>query len=229
MNCEVLNLFGLRRHLVGAALGLGVSLVSGAAAKSGDIEYNRDVRPILAENCFPCHGTDSAARKAGLRLDSFAEATMDRGSDPRAIVPGKPGQSEIIRRILDEGDDIMPPESSHKVLTKEQKRILQRWVADGAKYQPHWAFVTPERPVLPKVKNQKWVRNPVDQFVLARLEAEKLKPAPEADRRTLARRLSLDLTGLPPAPDSVEYFVNDTAADAYERYVDQLMASPHWG
>jgi len=206
--------------------GCFASTISGLA---GDLEYNRDVRPILAENCFPCHGMDSAARKAGLRLDSFADATAGSQDAPGAIVPGKPDKSEVIRRILDKGDDIMPPESSHKVLSAEQKKVLKRWVAEGARYEPHWAFVTPTRPPLPVVKNQKWVRNPVDQFVLARLEAEKLKPAPEADRRTLARRLSLDLTGLPPTPEAVENFVCDTSADAYERYVDTLQASPRWG
>src|SRR6185436_6673582 len=107
---------------------LGLGLWPGASVRAGGIEYNRDVRPILAENCFPCHGTDSAARKARLRLDSFAEATADREKDPRAIVPGKPDKSEVVRRIFDQGDDIMPPEVSHKVLTAEQKRVLKRWI-----------------------------------------------------------------------------------------------------
>jgi cytochrome c553 len=226
MNCNNLSLLGTRRCL---AFALSLGLLTSLNVAAGNLEYNRDVRPILAENCFPCHGTDSAARKAKLRLDSFAEATADRGGDPRAIVPGKPDKSEMIRRIFDEGDDLMPPEASHKVLSAAQKRILKRWVSEGAKYQPHWAFVSPVRPTPPAVKNLKWVRNPVDQFILARLEAEKLKPAPEADRRTLARRLSFDLTGLPPAPESVEKFLNDNSPDAYERYVDSLMASPHWG
>ena len=193
------------------------------------IEYNRDIRPILSENCFPCHGTDSAARKAKLRLDNFDDATAKREDAAPAIVPGKPNESEVVRRVFDTGDDIMPPEKSHKVLTPAQKDLLKRWVAEGAKYQPHWAFITPQRPPLPKVKDQKWVRNPVDQLVLARLEQEKLKPAPEADRRTLARRVSLDLTGLPPKPEEVEAFVNDKSPDAYEKLVDKYLASPRWG
>ena len=229
MKSMVLIPFGTMRHFGVALVTLSASLTLAATAGAGKLEYNRDVRPILAENCFPCHGADSAARKAKLRLDSFDAATADRESDPRALVPGKPQQSEAIRRIFNEGDDIMPPETSRKVLTAEQKRILKRWVGEGAKYQPHWAFVSPLKPPLPVVKNKKWVRNPVDRFILARLEAVKLKPAPEADRRTLARRLSLDLTGLPPAPELVTEFLNDSAPDAYERLVDRLLVSPHWG
>ena len=193
------------------------------------VEYNRDIRPILTENCFACHGADSASRKAKLRLDYFEDATAKREDSAPAIVPGKPDQSEVIKRIFDTGDDIMPPENSHKTLTAEQKNLLKRWVAQGAKYQPHWGFIAPQRPALPKVKNQKWVRNPIDQFILARLEQEKLKPAPEADRRTLARRVSFDLTGLPPKPEDVEAFVNDKSPDAYEKLVDKYLASPHWG
>jgi len=196
---------------------------------SATIEYNRDVRPILSENCFPCHGTDSAARKASLRLDNSQDATAKREEAAPAIVVGKPDESEAIRRIFDTGDDLMPPEKSHKTLTPAQKDLLKRWVAQGAAYQPHWAFIAPQRPALPKVKNQKWVNNPVDQFILARLEQEKLKPAPEADRRTLARRVSLDLTGLPPKAEEVEAFVNDKSPNAYEKLVDQYLASPRWG
>ncbi len=199
------------------------------SAAPAAIEYNRDVRPILSENCFPCHGADSAARKAKLRLDHFEDATAPREDSGPAIVPGKPDQSDVIRRVFDQGDDVMPPEKSHKVLTPAQKDLLKRWVGQGAKYQPHWALIAPKRPEPPKVRNSKWVRNPVDQFILARLEQEKLKPAPEADRRTLARRLSLDLTGLPPKPEEVEAFVNDKSPDAYEKLVDHYLASPHWG
>jgi hypothetical protein len=198
-------------------------------AAPAPVEYNRDIRPILSENCFPCHGTDPASRKARLRLDSFAEATAKREDSAPAIIPGKPAESEVIRRLFDSGDDLMPPENSHKVLTAEQKALLKRWVTEGAEYQPHWAFVAPQRAELPKVKKPAWIRNPVDQFILARLELEKLKPAPEADRRTLVRRVSLDLTGLPPTPELVAAFLTDPAPDAYERLVDRLLASPQWG
>ena len=200
-----------------------------ADSKPGRLEYNRDVRPILAENCFPCHGTDSATRKAKLRLDSFAEATAKRDDGASAIVPGKPEQSELVRRLFDTGDDLMPPEESHKALTAEQKNLLKRWVAEGAQYQPHWAFIPLQRPALPKVKNESWVRNPIDQFILARLEQGKFKPAPEAERRALARRVALDLTGLPPLPVQVEAFVADKSPEAYEKLVDRLLATPQWG
>lgn len=193
------------------------------------VEYNRDIRPILSENCFACHGADPASRKAKLRLDSYADATANGESGSPAIVPGKPQQSEAIRRLFDDGDDLMPPEKSHKVLTVAQKNLLKRWVAQGAKYQPHWALIAPERPALPKVKNTRWARNPIDQFILARLEQEKLTPASEAERRTLARRVTLDLTGLPPTPEVVAAFIADKSPTAYENLVDRLLASPQWG
>ncbi len=201
-----------------------------AANSVPPVEYNREVRPILAENCFSCHGVDSASRKAKLRLDTFDEATAKRGDDAVAIVPGNVEASEVIKRIFAESeDDIMPPPESHKTLTPQQKEILKRWIAEGAKFQPHWSFIAPVKAPLPQVKNAKWVRNPIDQFILARLEKAKLKPASEADRRTLARRLSLDLTGLPPKPEEVEAFVADKSPDAYEKLVDRWMATPQWG
>ncbi|MGC3958014.1 MAG: DUF1553 domain-containing protein [Verrucomicrobiota bacterium] len=211
------------------AFALIASMLMRSPAASARIEYNRDIRLILSENCFSCHGADSASRKAKLRLDSFAEATGKREDGSPAIIPGNPKESEAIRRVFVTDDDLMPPEKSHKVLTAAQKDLLKRWVTQGAEYQPHWAFIAPIRPALPKVKNSKWVRNPVDQLILARLEQEKLKPAPEADRRTLARRVSLDLTGLPPKPEVVEQFVSDQSPDAYEKLVDRLLASPQWG
>ncbi|MGV3722016.1 MAG: DUF1553 domain-containing protein, partial [Actinomycetota bacterium] len=196
-------------------------------ARPGKLEYNRDIRPILADNCFACHGPDSAARKADLRLDRPADATAarERGA---AIVKGNPAASSLIKRILGDGP-IMPPAATKKHLTPQQIATLKAWVAQGANYQSHWSYIAPQRPALPAVKNQKWVRNPIDNFVLAKLEQVGLKPAPEADRRTLARRLSLDLTGLPPAPELVEAFVNDRAPDAYEKLVDKLLAMPGWG
>ncbi len=173
-------------------------LVTLSAARAADkLEYNRDVRPILAENCFACHGPDSAARKADLRLDR-----RDAAVKAEAIVPGKPDESELIDRIISDTirDELMPPPKTHKKLTAAQKEMLKRWIAAGAEYQPHWSFIAPKRPQLPAVKNEAWVRNPIDRFILAELEKRGLAPAPEADRRTLARRLSLDLTGLPPTP-----------------------------
>ena len=189
------------------------------------LQYNRDIRPILAENCFACHGPDSAARKADLRIDRRDDAV-----GTGAIVPGKPEKSEAIVRVFAEpAEGLMPPEKSHKKLTAAQKETLKRWVAEGAEYEQHWSFLTPKRPSVPQVRDAGWVRNPTDAFVLAKLEAAGLKPAPEADRRTLARRLAFDLTGLPPDPADVEAFVADKSPDWYEKYVDMLMASPHWG
>jgi hypothetical protein len=200
-------------------------LVTVSSARAAGPQYNRDVRPILAENCFACHGPDSAARKAGLRLDRRDEAIK-----AEAVVPGDPDKSGLIERIYsNDPGQMMPPRKAHKKLTAAQKETLRRWVAAGAEYQAHWSLIAPVRPPLPAVKDAGWVRNPIDCFVLAALEKEGLRPAPEADRRTLARRASLDLTGLPPAPADVEAFVRDPAPDAYERYVDRLLASPAWG
>jgi hypothetical protein len=211
-----------------AACGLVLWLLCSAAyawAADAPIEYNRDIRPILAENCFKCHGPDSAARKAELRLDR-REVALEIG----AIVPGKPDESEAIRRIFSADPEVqMPPLASHKKLTAAQKELLKRWVAAGAQYQPHWSLIAPKRPALPPVKNAAWPKTPIDRFVLAQLEAAGLRPAAEADRRTLARRLSLDLTGLPPAPSLVEAFVKDPSQGAYEKLVDKLMESKHWG
>jgi hypothetical protein len=202
-----------------------------AAKPKGSLEYNRDVRPILAENCFACHGPDSAARKAGLRLDRREDAI-----EAKAIAPGKPAESAMVERIFSmDADEQMPPPKSHKKLTPAQKDVLRKWIAEGAEYQPHWSFIPPTRPKPPEVKDKAWARNPIDNFILARLEAEGLKPAPEADLRTLARRLALDLTGLPADPAQVDALVAAVAAEPkrldalYEKYVDKLMESPHWG
>ena len=210
---------------------LGCLLAATAFGKpaGGGIAYNRDVRPILSENCFSCHGTDSASRKAGLRLDHFETATNKLEDGAVAIVPGQPERSEMIRRIFATDDDQMPPEKVNKVLKPEQKELLKKWIAAGAKYEPHWSFVPPVKAPLPKVKNTKWVHNAIDNFIMARLEQEKLKPNAEADKRTLIRRVSLDLTGLPPMPEAVEAFVKDKSPDVYDKLVDRLLASTEWG
>jgi Protein of unknown function (DUF1549)/Planctomycete cytochrome C len=199
--------------------------LGGPAQTAEKLEYNRDIRPLLAEYCFACHGPDSAARKAGLRLDQ-----RDLAIKKEAIVPGQPAASLLIEHInATKADKVMPPPSTNKSLTAAQKETLKLWVAQGAEYQPHWSLIAPRKPVPPAVKNSAWVRNPIDSFVLAELEKQGQQPAPEADRRSLARRLSFDLTGLPPAPEDVEEMVNDRAENWYEKYVDKLMKSPHWG
>ncbi|MBX6311482.1 MAG: PSD1 domain-containing protein [Isosphaeraceae bacterium] len=200
-------------------------LVPSAVQAGGKIEFNRDIRPILSENCYHCHGPDKNHREADLRLDD-REVALAMG----AIVPGKPEESELVARILsDDPFERMPPPKSAKTLSAAQKELLQRWIAEGAEYQAHWAYITPRRPDLPAVTHREWVRNPIDAFILAALEAKKLAPSPEADKRTLLRRLSLDLTGLPPSPEEVQAFVEDNDPKAYERAVDRLLASPHFG
>lgn len=205
------------------------ALTAPAAESAGLVAYNRDIRPILAENCFACHGPDSAARKASLRLDSFQAATAERKDSKPAIVPGKPDESSVIARILTtDEDDVMPPAKTKKVLKPEEKELLRRWVAEGAKYEAHWSFIPPVK-AAPPADDTGWVKSPIDAFVLARVKSMGLEPAPEADRTTLARRLSLDLTGLPPSPELVQSFVNDPSPGAYEALVDKLLASQRYG
>lgn len=201
------------------------ALVTGPLFAETPLEYNRDIRPILADNCFACHGADSAARKGDLRLDQ-RDAAIEAGS----IAPGKADESEMIARILSDDPDLqMPPPATKKHLTAEQKAKLTSWITSGAEYQPHWSFIPPQKPELPKIKNEGWVKQPFDYFVAAKLEDHGLIPANEANRRTLARRVSLDLIGLPPNPQWVEEFVNDRSNNAYEKLVDRLLGSVHWG
>ena len=190
-----------------------------------EVSYNQDVRPILAENCFYCHGQDPNKRKADLRLD-VRKAAVEFG----AFVPGKPEESELVTRLFShEADELMPPAKSNRKLTEEQKALLKQWIAEGANYEKHWTFTAPVKAPLPEVKQAEWVRNEIDRFVLAKLEAKKLQPSPEADKATLIRRLSLDLIGLPPSPAEVDAFESDTAPDAYDKLVERLLKSEHYG
>src|SRR4051794_17607683 len=174
------------------------------------VQYARDILPILSTHCFTCHGPDAKLQKAGLRLDLLETATKKLKSGTRAIVPGKVKDSELIARIFStEETERMPPSSAKKTLSAAEKELLKRWVEEGAEYQRHWAFVAPQRLPIPGVKDAKWARNPVDAFLLARMEKEGLKPSPEADRYTLARRLAIDLTGLPPTLEMADRFVQD--------------------
>ena len=206
--------------------GCGIALCQlGSAAAEPPLSYNEHIRPILVENCFSCHGADSASRQADLRLDRRDDA-VEFG----VIVPGDPDSTAILDRVYsDDPEMVMPPPETKKTLSAEQKELLVRWVREGAEYEPHWSFIPPTRPALPAVKKTDWVRNPIDRFILARLEAEGLAPAAPADRRTLARRVALDLTGLPPDPALVEAFMLDPHPDAYERLVDTLLANLEWG
>ncbi len=201
------------------------------------VDFARDVRPILADFCIRCHGPDAKQRQAGVQFDSRDEATRAAKSGHRPIVPGKPEASELVRRIFAEDDDVMPPKETQQSLKPAQKETLKRWIVEGAKFQTHWAFVVPTRPVLQNLKSQisdlkskAWeTRTPIDRFVFARIAAAGLQPSPEADRVTLLRRVTLDLTGLPPSLAEVDEFLADTEPNAFERVVDRLLASPRYG
>jgi hypothetical protein len=213
--------FVTSRVVTFSALWLGLVAVSPPlwSAEPAKVEFNRDVRPILSDNCFLCHGPDKNRRKGDLRLDLRDEALK-----AEAFVPGKPEESALIERILtDEADERMPPPQSNKTLTQRQKDILKRWVEQGAEYQQHWAYEKPVKAQIPAGQNG------VDVLVRKRLSEIGLKSSPEADRRTLIRRLSSDLLGLPPAPEEVKAFEDDTSPDAYNRLVERVLASPHYG
>ena len=193
------------------------------------IDYNLDIRPILADNCFACHGPDAKTRQANLRLDTKAGAFSEPSGYP-VIVPGKPEESELHLRIVSDDDSYrMPPAGFNKTLTPEQIEAVTQWIREGAKWEEHWAFTTPVRPTLPTVKHKDWVRNPIDAFILSRLEKEGLTPASEADKRTLIRRLSFDLTGLPPTREEIHQFLADESPDAYGKLIDTFMAKPEYG
>ncbi|TWU09013.1 Planctomycete cytochrome C [Symmachiella macrocystis] len=211
-------------------VGLLCSFVGQAqAAEPRSVDFNRDVRPILSETCFRCHGPDSAAREADLRLDNADDAFADRG-DLFAIVPGEPEKSEAYQRLVADDESLkMPPPDSKLSLTPEQVETLRLWIAQGAKYEKHWSFITPIRPALPAVQQTHWPRNAIDYFVLAQLEERGIAPAPRAARETLIRRLSLDLTGLPPTLDELDAYLADESPEAYEKVVDRLLASPAYG
>lgn len=191
------------------------------------ISYNRDIRPILSNHCFRCHGPDEAARKRGLRLDTAEGSRALLKSKVHAIVPGDPDTSELINRITSQDpDDVMPPPELHLPLSAEQQQLLTDWIKQGANYEPHWAFIPPHKTPAPGTDAK---LDEIDRFVAARLAEENLSPAPPADRATLLRRVSLALTGLPPTIEELDAFLADTAPDAYEKQVDRLLASPHYG
>ncbi len=234
----------LRRLTVIALMGLGIAAGGGiravragepdggtkAAAGSNRVDFTRDIRPILADKCFQCHGPDAGRRKGDLRLDNRKDATRPAASGSPAIVPGRLDESELYRRITsDDPEERMPPPGGKKTLSPAEVARLKAWIEQGAEYREHWAFVPPERPRSPAVKNPRWCRNPVDRFILARLEAEGLSPSPEADQRHPDPPPGLDLIGLPPTIAEVDAFLADTRPDAYERQVDRLLNSPHYG
>ena len=195
----------------------------------GGVDFARDIRPLLSDNCFACHGPDAKQRKADLRLDTREGALADLDGTS-AVVPGNPSESELVRRVTtDDEDDLMPPPDSGKKLDASQKALLQRWIAEGAEYELHWSYKPVTRPMPPRVNNDSFVRNDIDRFVLSTLRDKGHEPAREADRRTLIRRLSFDLTGLPPTWEQVRAFVADSSPRAFGKLVDRLLASPHYG
>jgi Protein of unknown function (DUF1553)/Protein of unknown function (DUF1549)/Planctomycete cytochrome C len=196
-----------------------------AAADKAPVDFTREIRPILANSCLACHGPDEKARKAKLRLDVRDEAVK------KAIVPGKGAESALIKRVVSkDADEVMPPAHAKKpAVTPQQAELLTRWIDEGAKYDQHWAYVKPVRVAVPQPMNKAWARNTVDAFIAQGQEAHGFQPAPEADRITLIRRLSFDLLGLPPSPAEVDAFLNDQTPEAYEKLVDRLLTSKHFG
>ena len=218
---------------LGLIAGLWVASLAGGEfdpatrASEPPVSFNRDLRPIFSDTCFRCHGPDKSGRQAGMRLDVREEALRKTRSGVRPIVPGNPEESEVVRRIFStEPAEVMPPEEAHKSLTVQQKELIKRWIAEGAAYEGHWAYQAVTRPAVPAGGTR--VNNPIDRFVQRRLAEAGLAPAPEADRRTLIRRVMLDLTGIPPTQAEIAAFVDDPAPDAYARLVDRLLASPRY-
>lgn len=220
----------LPRLLLPVLLCTALEILARPVAAAEPVNFSRDIRPILSNTCYKCHGPDEKERQADLRLDT-ADGLLARSSVQTAIVaPGNSNASELYRRVASDNPEIkMPPPSSGKRLAPEQIALIRRWIDEGAEWRPHWAFVPVMRPEPPAVRHEELVRNPIDRFVLARLEAEGLEPSPPADRVTLVRRLTLDLTGLPPTPEEVDAFLADHSPDAYDRLVLRLLASPRYG
>ena len=222
--------FNLARLTLALLAVFNVVVASPASNLPIKIDFNRDIRPILSDNCYTCHGPDAGKRKAGLRLDLKDGALSILKSGEVAIIPGNLTQSKLIVRITTKDeDDRMPPVKTGRQLTAKQIELLKQWVARGAEWKAHWSFIPPERSPAPVVKNQRWPHNPIDDFILARLDQEGLRPAKEADKPTLIRRVTFDLTGLPPTPAEVDAFLDDSKPGAYERLVDRLLQSPRYG
>ena len=223
-------------RLLGLIVGSLVGFVATAARADmpipAKVDFNRDVRPILSDNCFACHGFDKNTRKAGLRLDTkdgiFAKLEEGEG---HAVIAGKPAESDVFRRITtaDESDRMPPKKFNKPPLTARQIEIIKRWIEQGAEFKGHWAYIAPAKPEHPPVEQPGFVRNPIDKYILAKLKEQNLAPSGEADKVTLIRRLSFDLTGLPPTKAEVDAFVNDASPDAYDKLVERLLASPHFG
>ena len=224
-------MFFTNRRITIQVLIVFLYLVFACRAYAQEVSFNRDILPILSDKCFQCHGFDANTREAELRLDTAEGATGELFSgEGFAVVPGKPDQSALLSRInSDDKYSVMPPPGTGKSLSQNEKDLLRKWIDQGAKYEKHWAFESPTATPLPPVKNADWPRNLIDHFVLAKLESKGMKPSPVAGKRTLIRRVSFDLTGLPPTKQQIDQFLSDDSADAYEKMVDRFLASPSYG
>ena len=210
-------------------LSIAATLIPVAQGQA-EVEFNRDIRPILAENCFACHGPDPGTRKADMRLDTEAGFFAQRDGAPPVVVKGKPGESELyLRLVTEERDDLMPPPKSHKKLTPTEITLIRDWITAGAPWQAHWSLLTPERPAVPSPRDATWARTPVDRFLLTKLDELGLKPAPDASPHVLARRLALDLTGLPPDPEVTAAYLSKPSEENYLQLIDTLLTSPRYG
>jgi len=230
MNTRTLHLCALAAALLASPLASAADAPAAPAAPAaGEVRFNRDIRPVFSDTCYACHGPDAKHRKAKLRLDLEADAKKERDGT-FAIKPGDPASSEAWKRITTtDKDDVMPPVDSHKTLTPVQIAQVKKWIEQGAKWEGHWSFIAPQSPELPKVSNPNWAKTPIDHFILARLDREKLSPSPEADRATLTRRVAFDLTGLPPTLAELDRFENEKSPNWYEQLVDYYLAKPAFG
>ena len=224
----------LTRWLIGCWLSLwlgGTGAAPAAMPPDASVDFAEQIRPLLADRCFHCHGPDPETREAGLRLDQREAALSLLDSGTRAVVPGQPGQSELLVRVLAEDEDLrMPPVDGGEALQPAEIEWLRQWIAQGAVYQQHWSFASLQPVPIPDVNcRNRWTRTAVDAFVLRRLQTIGLEPSAEAERNTLLRRVTLHLTGLPPTPQDVRAFVDDRSPGAYERCVDRLLQSPAFG
>jgi hypothetical protein len=206
------------------------ALSSAAVAAADKVDFNFQIRPLLSDRCFRCHGPDAKARKAKMRLDTLDGSRKELEDGWQVIKPGNPAKSELVRRIFaTKQDDLMPPPESNLKLSPAEKELLKRWIVEGAEYKPHWSLIPVGKVSPPKPRGSKWNRNPIDAFILARLEKEKLSPAQEASREILLRRLALDLTGLPPSVGELDSFLADKSPGVYERAVEKYLTSPAYG
>src|SRR6478736_1131291 len=209
---------------------LGFEASLGHGAEVNRVDFNFQIRPLLSDRCYRCHGPDAGSRKAKLRLDTRDGALQKLDADMAVVKPGDPGHSELIRRIFtDDEDDLMPPPDSHLKLSPTEKELLKRWVLEGGEYKSHWAFLPVDAVKPPEPADAKWVRNPIDAFVLSRLEKENLSPAPPVSRAILIRRLAFNLTGLPPRTEDIDAFLTDKSPDAYNKVVEHYLNSPAYG